>query len=70
MTSYWMKSYQHQSGQCNDNHNNDVHYFGPEAYSHHDVCLSVLDDDDDGDENGCCVSVIISGWPSLTHDTY
>ena len=68
MTSYWMQSYQHQPGQCYDNHN--VHYFGPEAYSHHDVCLSVLDGDDDGDENGCCVGAIISGWPSLTHDTY
>ena len=66
MSSYWMQSYQHQPGQCYDNHNNDVHYFGPEAY----FCLSVLDDDDDGDENGFCVSAIISGWPSLTHDTY
>lgn len=26
--------------------------------------------DDYEDENGCCVSAIISGWPSLTHDTY
>ena len=23
MTSYWMQSYQHQPGQCYDNHNND-----------------------------------------------
>ena len=70
-----MLSYQHQREQFYDNHNNDCHYYGPEAYSRHDkfqpwwesVCN---DDDDDDDENGCCVSAIISGWPSLTHDTY
>ena len=28
------------------------------------------DDDDYDDENSFCVSAIISGWPSLTHDTY
>ena len=28
------------------------------------------DDDDYEDENSFCVSAIISGWPSLTHDTY